>query len=185
MRFAYADPPYPGQSWRHYGRSQRGRPAHADYAGEVDHPELLLRLQAYDGWLLHTHVPGLLMLAPLLPPGVRVCAWVKKWAAFKKGVGVAYAWEPVLVLPARKRPGPEGGRPMVRDWLATMPTFQTGVAGAKPPELCYWLFEVAGLEPSDALIDLYPGSGAVAEAWAVWRRSPQLQYGTPPEQGEL
>ena len=30
LRFAYADPPYVGQSKRHYR-------THADYAGEVDH----------------------------------------------------------------------------------------------------------------------------------------------------
>ena len=39
MRLAYADPPYPGLSRRYYGD-------HPDFAGEVDHAELLARLQA-------------------------------------------------------------------------------------------------------------------------------------------
>lgn len=177
MRFAYADPPYPGQSWRHYGRAQRKRPAHADYAGEVDPEALLSRLESglWEGWALHTHQAGLLYLAPLLPEGVRVCIWAKRWVPFHKGVGVAHAWEPVLVKPCRKRSGPEGDRPVVRDWLDTMPTFSTGVAGAKPALVCQWVFELAGLEPEDELDDLYPGSGAVQEAWASWQRAPQLQ----------
>jgi hypothetical protein len=39
IRFAYADPPYIGQSKRLYGD-------HPDYAGEVDHAELIDRLMA-------------------------------------------------------------------------------------------------------------------------------------------
>src|SRR5690606_40217964 len=47
-RIGYADPPYPGQSAKHYGD-------HPDYAGEVDHFDLLKRLaNDYDGWVLHT-----------------------------------------------------------------------------------------------------------------------------------
>ena len=46
-RVAYADPPYPGCAHLYRG--------HADYAGEVDHKELIDRLEAeYDGWILHT-----------------------------------------------------------------------------------------------------------------------------------
>ena len=180
MRFAYADPPYPGQSWRHYGRAQRGRPAHPDYQGEVGLLTLYSQLQDdWDGWALHTHQAGLLELAPFLPEEVRVCIWAKKWTPFHKGVGVAHAWEPVLVKPVRKRPGPEGERPIVRDWLATMPAMATGVAGAKPPEVCRWVFELAGLEPGDELADLYPGSGAVTEAWEGWSQAPTIQWAGP------
>src|SRR4051794_38992327 len=125
MRFAYADPPYPGQSYRHYGRAQRKRKAHPDYAGEVDSEALLGQLQeGFDGWALHTHVQGLLSLAPLLPVEVRVCIWAKGWVPFHKGVGLAHAWEPVLVKPCRKRSGPEGDWPVVRDWLDTMPAMK-------------------------------------------------------------
>jgi hypothetical protein len=37
VKFAYADPPYPGQARRHYSD-------HPDYGGEVDHRELIDRL---------------------------------------------------------------------------------------------------------------------------------------------
>ena len=45
MRIAFADPPYPGQSKRLYGD-------HPDYAGEVNHAELVADLLARfpDGW---------------------------------------------------------------------------------------------------------------------------------------
>src|SRR4051794_38471125 len=44
MKIGYADPPYPGQSAKHYGD-------HPDYAGEVDHAVLVAQLERhYDGW---------------------------------------------------------------------------------------------------------------------------------------
>jgi hypothetical protein len=52
MRVAYADPPYPGCAGLYRD--------HPDYAGEVDHRDLLASLDAdYDGWLLHTSSPAL------------------------------------------------------------------------------------------------------------------------------
>lgn len=39
------------------------------------------------------------------------CSWVKGFAAFKRNVPVAYAWEPVIIKPARK--------PVVSKRLAT------------------------------------------------------------------
>lgn len=99
LRFAYADPPYPGQSARHYSD-------HPDYAGEVDHAELATTLLMYDGWVLHTSSPALYDVETQLRAagheGYRVMPWVKPFAAFKRNVPVAYAWEPVIVQPVRK-----------------------------------------------------------------------------------
>src|SRR6266568_616071 len=88
LRIGYADPPYPGQAAKHYAE-------HPDYAGEVDHAELLQRLDAdYDGWVLHTSSPALehvLHLARDLGVGpYRVMAWVKPFAAFKRNVRVCW-----------------------------------------------------------------------------------------------
>jgi hypothetical protein len=167
MRLAYADPPYPGQSAKHYAE-------HADYAGEVDHDDLLARLDRdYDGWVLHTAsttLLGILTSADRLGiSGFRLMAWVKPFAAFKRNVSVAYAWEPVLVKPVRKPV--VSGRIVMRDWLAESITLRRGLTGAKPERVCQWLFEVAGLEPDDELADLYPGTGAVSQAWDSWRES--------------
>src|SRR6516164_5125865 len=95
LRIAYADPPYPGQSAKHYAD-------HPDYAGEVDHADLFDRLASYDGWVLHTSSTALRDVLALCPPDARVMAWTKPFAAFKRNVSVAYAWEPVIVLAARK-----------------------------------------------------------------------------------
>lgn len=167
MTFAYADPPYPGQSLKHYGD-------HPDYAGEVDHAELIERMDRdYDGWLLHTSSVALCDVLPLCPPGVRVMAWVKPFCAFKRNVSVAYAWEPVIVKAIRKPV--VTGRVVMRDYIAENITMKRGLTGAKPEAVCRWCFEVAGLEPTDELHDLFPGSGAVTAAWEAWRNELRLE----------
>lgn len=55
MKLGYADPPYPGCAHLYS--------EHPDFAGEVDHRALVERLDAeFDGWVLHTHIPGLRMM---------------------------------------------------------------------------------------------------------------------------
>lgn len=156
MKVAYADPPYPGCASYYKEKT------------EVDHAELIARMERdYDGWLLHTHVPALTTLLPLCPKGARVMAWVKPFAAFKRNIPVAYAWEPVVVKAPRKPV--VVGRAVMRDWIAASSTLQKGLVGAKPVDVCLWAFEVLGLEPDDELHDLYPGTGAVTDAWEMWR----------------
>jgi len=172
LRFAYADPPYPGQSKRHYRD-------HPDYDGEVDHQALLTRLQTdFDGWVLHTSSPALgevMEYALAVAAGeFRVMAWVKPFAAFKSNVPVACAWEPVLVKPVRK-PTVEGRMVVMRDWVSEPITMLRGLAGAKPERVCHWAFEVAGANPRDLFTDLYPGTGAVTRAWGTWCASRQLE----------
>ena len=70
MKLAYADPPYPGQAYQYRD--------HPDYAGEVDHAQLIDRLEAgFDGWVLHTSATptAIATLAPLvLKTGARWCS---------------------------------------------------------------------------------------------------------------
>lgn len=162
MRLAYADPPYPGCA--HLYRD------HPDYAGEVDHLALLRRLAEYDGWVLHTSSTALEdVLALAREAGVsghRIMAWTKPFAAFKRNVSVAYAWEPVLVKAARK---PVVTHEVVmRDWLAEPMTLKKGLTGAKPAAVCRWLFHCMGAEPADEMNDLFPGTGAVSATWNAW-----------------
>lgn len=167
LRIAYADPPYPGMS--HFYKD------HPDFGGEVDHAQLLRDLADYDGWCLHTASTTLIEVVrgydgPL--DDVRVMAWVKPFASFKKNVSTAYAWEPVLVKPARARPF--DGYSTIRDWIAEPITLKRGLTGAKPDAVCRWLFEVMGAEPHDTLEDLFPGTGAVGAAWDRWTRQTRL-----------
>jgi hypothetical protein len=164
-RIAYADPPYPGQAKRHYGD-------HPDYAGEVDHAQLLDRLATYDGWVLHTSSTALREVLPLCPPEALVMAWCKPFAAFKRNVSVADTWEPVIVLAVRKPIVCH--RVVMRDYIAEPITLQRGLVGAKPEAVCRWAFEVVGAEPTDELNDLFPGSGAVTRAWENWRATLRL-----------
>jgi hypothetical protein len=64
LRLAYADPPYPGLARRYYSE-------HPDFAGEVDHRNLVRCLQAYDGWALSTSMTGLHLVLSLLEEGDR------------------------------------------------------------------------------------------------------------------
>lgn len=166
MRIGYADPPYPGCAHLYA--------AHPDFAGEVDHAALIQRLEdEFDGWVLHTSSVAIGLLAPLMPEGARWMSWVKPFAAFKKNVSVAYAWEPVIVKAARKPV--VSGRMVMRDWISCPITMQRGLTGAKPEVVCHWAFEMVGAEPEDELVDLYPGSGAVSRAWNTWRAQCELQ----------
>jgi len=157
MRFAYADPPYIGQAKRHYGNE-------TSYAGEVDHGALLLELRGYDAWALSASSSSLVAILrlPECPEGVRVVPWVKPFASFKPGVNPAYAWEPVITWGGRKR-----GRDVetVRDWIVDNITLRRGLSGAKPEGFCIQLFEIMGLTRGDDFFDLFPGTGAVTEAW--------------------
>lgn len=164
MRAAYADPPYPGCAHLYPEKT------------EVDHAELIARLESeFDGWLLHTTSTALQDILPLCPRGVRVMAWVKPFAAFKRNVSVAYAWEPVIVKAVRKPV--VRGRLVMRDWISESITLKKGLVGAKPPAVCQWAFEMLGLEAGDDLVDLYPGTGAVGRAWQDWQQRCSTQGG--------
>lgn len=160
MRFAYADPPYPGHTRRGLYKSD-------PLCAEVDHAELISRLVSEypDGWALSTNSGSLRSLLPLCPEDVRVMAWVKPFCSFKPNVNPAYAWEPAIVRGGRKRARFET---TVRDFVSANILLKKGCAGAKPREFCFWLFSVLNALPGDDLVDLYPGSGAVSDAWGEW-----------------
>jgi len=163
VRIAYADPPYPGQSAKHYKD-------HPDFDGEVDHFKLAGDLLWADGWILNTASTTLHYVLDCLRAvghdDYRIMSWVKPFAAFKRNVPVAYAWEPVIVKACRKPVVSD--RLVLRDFHSEGITMKRGVSGAKPERLCHWMFEVVGAEPTDELIDMFPGSGAVTRAWDSW-----------------
>jgi len=105
--------------------------------------------------------PSLWDILPVTPRSARIGAWVKPWSNFKPGVGLTYAWEPVIVSGGRKITRSE---PSVFDWVKAMPA-QLGFHGAKPEEFSFWLFRAWNAKPGDELVDLFTGSGAVGRAW--------------------
>ena len=57
----------------------------------------------------------------------------------------------------------------MRDFISESITLKRGLVGAKPKSVCWWAFEMLGAYPDDELDDLFPGTGAVTQAWASWR----------------
>lgn len=172
LRLAYADPPYPGLSAKYYGD-------HPDFAGEVDHGQLIASLAAeYDGWALSTSAESLPAVLALCPPGVRVAAWHRGARPNRRAMRPLSAWEPVIYfggrvaqdlvdashLPADTTPRIDSlvhvSRPRLTD--------PRRVVGAKPAAFCRWLFELLGALPGDELVDVFPGSGGVARAWDAY-----------------
>lgn len=183
-RLAYADPPYPGMS--HYYRG------HPDYAGEVDHAELLSRLATYDGWALSTSartLPGVLALAVAQDLPVRVAAWIRGARPHATARHVLNAWEPVIYLPVVRagqgdasrgspsEPSRDAGAIAARrtdvltHGVVPMSTLPSRVIGTKPAAFCAWMFALIGAGPHDTFDDLYPGSGIVGKTWSLFAHS--------------
>lgn len=165
LRLAYADPPYPGLARRCYE-------GHPDYAGEVDHEELVAGLvrDFPDGWALSTSVDALVPVLRLCPPAARVAVWVRGERPAAAWTPL-HAWEPVIYTGGRAKLSAGAARRV--DVLFGSPgpgrlADPRRVVGAKPAAFCRWLFELLGAAPGDELVDLYPGSGGVARAWEVF-----------------
>lgn len=170
MRFAYADPPYPKLSKKYYG-------SHPAFGGEVDHRALIERLveEFPQGWALSTNAPSLQPLLKICPNGVRTCIWVK---GSRRGVAfrARNAYEPVLVW---------GGRPRRLEideelddtliWGGRQHSHPGALVGMKPAAFSEWLFRQLGAAQGDELHDLFPGSGAIGRAWALYIGGPVVQ----------
>lgn len=189
MRLAIADPPYPPQfaerrdrpggkvrvtmrsrARRYYGDGTRPsdeRPAdHHPDAGEWDDPRrhrlLLEQLHdEFDGWAIATCADGLEHYSPL-PLPCRVMAWVCPNAPAGNN-RLRNTWEPVIVCAPEGRRGGKGTVPDVL--VAAAP--RIGFAGAKPHQWTRWVLDALGYDADeDELVDMFPGSGAVASAAA-------------------
>ncbi len=163
MRFAFADPPYYLQGAKHYGKLH---PQASDWDRIETHVGLVQTLAADypDGWALCMGSVDLIRLlpslAPHLPTDVRVASWCKSFAAFKVNVNPAYTWEPVLFRPGRRG---DRERLTVKDHLVEPIALQKGLTGAKPEAFNRWVLDLLGWEPGDEVVDLFPGTGGMAD----------------------
>jgi hypothetical protein len=162
MRLAYADPPYLGCS-RYYDHPDAAR-----FDDPAAHGALMADLAArFDGWAMSASSTSLVDLLPLAPPGVRVAAWVKPFAAYKANIRIAYTWEPVIFTPGRDRS--TEGAPVGRDHLAERITLERGLTGAKPERFCRWVADLLGYVDGDELVDIFPGTGVMGRVLAQGR----------------
>ncbi len=155
MRLAFADPPYLGCAHLY--------PEHPDAArwnDPAEHGMLMAQIDRdYDGWACSLSSPSLALLLPLAPSGVRVAAWVKPFAAYKRNVRIAYTWEPVLFRPGRD--SSKDGASVGRDHLSEPIQLRAGLTGAKPPAFCRWILDLLGYIDGDTVDDLFPGTGVM------------------------
>jgi 16S rRNA G966 N2-methylase RsmD len=162
FRFAYADPPYPGKAQLYRD--------HPDFAGEVDHRALVDRLVAEfpDGWALSTSAESLRDVLPLCPSDARVASWVRGERP-TRSYWPLNAWEPVIYVGGRPYATSIEARRLDVLQLTARPrlTDPRRVIGAKPAAFCRWMFDLLGALPGDELVDLFPGSGRVADAWSI------------------
>jgi hypothetical protein len=159
LKLAYADPPYPGKAWLYRD--------HPDFAGEVDHVELIRRLSTYDGWALSTSAAALPSVLASCPPGVRVAAW-HRGERPTRSAGPLNGWEPVIYFGGRAQlPSAIAARRVDSLVYFSRPrlTDPRRVVGAKPAAFARWVFELLGASAYDTLDDLFPGSGGVRRAW--------------------
>ena len=166
-KFAYADPPYYGLGSYYADR----HPEALQWDDLETHHQLIDRLSAEypDGWALSLHSPALKDILPLCPRDVRVLAWVKPFASFKPGVGLAYTWEPVIFRGGRRIVWPTQ---TVRDHIAENITLKKGLVGAKPEAFCEWILRALNVQAGDTVDDLFPGTsvmGRVVERYLTER----------------
>ena len=168
-RFAYADPPYLGCS-KFYDH-----PDAAMWDEKQSHLDLIAAMEEdFHGWALSCNSVDLPWLAPSLPEGCRIAAWVKPFAAFKRNVPIAYTWEPVIfrrALPRRE------GDPIGRDHLSESITLRRGLVGTKPAKFNRWVLDLIGYQGSDLLVDIFPGTGGMQKT--IDEPLLDFQKGTP------
>ncbi|RBY82672.1 hypothetical protein [Blastococcus sp. TF02A-26] len=163
-RLAYADPPYPGNAGLYVG--------HPDYAGEVDHAQLLSLLSRYDGWALSTSaaaLPQVLALAVAQDLPVRVAAWMRGARPNATARYPVNGWEPVVYVPVPSRAQGERRVDVLAHGVTPLTTLPSRVIGAKPPAFCRWMLDLVGATAEDSFDDLFPGSGIVGKTWELYR----------------
>ncbi len=159
LRFAYADPPYPGMARKYYGTT------------EVNHPILIGHLLEFfpDGWALSTAESTLQEVLAMCPPGVRVACWVKG-ARQSLSWRPRSAWEPLIVYRGRPRliDASEYSSDVL-SWGGRQHSHPGALIGMKPAKFSEWMFQQLGACRGDAFEDVFPGSGAVSRAWDLYQ----------------
>jgi len=170
MRIAYADPPYFGHGNLY---TDTAVAAEREYDTIEAWERLAAQLSEYDGWALSMTSGNLHDLLPLFTDQrPRIGAWTKPFAAYKRNVRVAYTWEPVLFVEARK--SSKTGAFVSRDFLAEPITMKKGLTGAKPERFCRWVLDLVGWLPGDQVDDLFPGTGIMGRVVAAADASPEI-----------
>jgi hypothetical protein len=176
MKLCIADPPYLGRAVRHYGiggRAYGGGKGKSDTHPEAHiwddpetHRQLVRDLETnFDGWAIAMSVHSLSTYLEVIETesenGIRVCVW-HKTNSIPSGSRIMNYWEPVLVRVPKERKGRTKG-PICKDIISANAP-RVGFSGSKPPEWTHWVLDLLGYCDGDEVVDLFHGSGAVADA---------------------
>lgn len=181
MKLAIADPPYPpfigsggrkNRASRWYGTGQRSlkdrvadqHPEAHEWDDPARHRLLLEELMAtYDGWAISTAPDGIAAYGEL-PIGVRIMSWIKPNAQ-PGSHRLRSNWEPVILYPPAGRRSNRGGRGSISDVHTAPIRTQGSFQGQKPESYTHWILDALTFDPwTDVVVDMFPGSGAVARA---------------------
>jgi len=181
-KLCIADPPYLGRAAIWYGESMRKSQMGTDSGGTAKvqyrradfhteaskwdrleaHIELIETLESeFDGFALCMAADNLQKLLPYCKPNIRVMIW-HKWSLPSRA-RVQNRYEPVLVRIPSWRKGATAGQTMI-DVLKCTKKPMKGFTGSKPAEWTHWVLDAMGYQKGDEVVDLFNGSGAVAEA---------------------
>jgi hypothetical protein len=166
MKFAFADPPYLGCGKLYVAH----HPDALDWDDPERHRRLITQLcdEYPDGWVMSLSSPSFEIIKPMCPKDSRWGPWVKPFCSFKPNVNPAYAFEPVIWRGGRKFTREED---TVRDWVSANITLKRGLTGAKPDPFSLWLFDLLGMQAGDEFVDVFPGTGAVSNAWRAFQEA--------------
>ena len=163
MKYAFADPPYYGYA-KYY---KKNHPESYVWDDLDTHQALIESLtNEYDGWALCLASVNLVDILPLCPKEVRICSWVKPFASFKPGINPAYTWEPVIIHNPRKKRSKDEWT--IKDHLICNISMQKGLMGAKPILFCEWVLQLLGVQSTDEIIDIFPGTGIFEKSRKVF-----------------
>ncbi len=162
--FGASDPPYPDRAHLY--------PGGVEVVPELHVPELVERFP--DGWALATGSHSLRRVLACCPAGVRVLSWHRQHRPYGEH---PRAWEPLIICGGRRQPD----RTVPDALEAPVPTgpMSWEHPGKKPEAWWHWVFDWLGVEPGDAVVDLYPGSGGGALALASYLERARLRAAAP------
>lgn len=163
-----------GSRWygdKHRGNNRKAADLHRE-ADEWECPDRHRKLMAdleseFDGWAIATSPDSLEIYTPV-PVGVRIAVWVKP-----NGIPGSHrlrsVWEPIVIqVPKGRRRNV--GRGAIPD-VVTAPAPRKGFAGAKPEAWTHWVLDAFSYDPgTDEVVDMFPGSGSVADAIRSYRQ---------------
>jgi hypothetical protein len=109
---------------------------------------------------------------------VRVAAWLRGAVRPARSAWPLQAWEPVVYSGGRREPSSSPASDAFAYHARPRLTEPERVVGVKPARFAFWLFDLLGARPGDDFADLFPGSGGIGRAWAIYASAPGV-HGAP------